>query len=88
MTNEMSSVEAMNCVNEHLAAGDVTGAQAIVILIEKQSSILPSSMFERVLRAAVKADCLTDDYSQWCERAYGRRQWPDVLQEALMSAYV
>lgn len=75
----MTAIEAMNCVTEHLTAGDYVGAQHIVMTIEKTQSILPSSTFERVLRVAVKADCLTNDYRAWCQAKYGNNVFLNML---------
>jgi hypothetical protein len=68
-----NAIAAMNSVLEHLAAGDVIGAQGIVMVVESIKATLPSSMFEKVLKAAIAADCLTTEYRTWCERAYGRK---------------
>lgn len=76
---DMDAINAMQCVNEHLAAGDIAAAQAIAMVIEKNQSALPSSTFERVLKAAIAAGCLTAEYRSWCERAYGRKQFAAMV---------
>lgn len=75
----MDAINAMQCVNEHLDAGDVIGAQAIVMIIEREHCVLPSSTFERVLKAATAAECLTAEYRSWCELAYGRVQFAAMV---------
>jgi len=72
-------VEAMGEVFGYLNAGDVAGAQAAVCAIESEVSTLPSSIFERVLRDSVKAGCVLPFFADFCERAYGRKTYADML---------
>jgi hypothetical protein len=74
-----SAVEAMGEVYGYLNDGNVAGAQAAVCAIESESSALPSCVFERVLRDAVKAGCLLPFYADFCERAYGRKAFAGML---------
>lgn len=75
----MDAIEAMQCVNEHLNAGDVVGAQAIVMIIESERATLPSSTMFRVLRSAIKAGCLTSEYRTWLENACGRAEFAEMV---------
>lgn len=54
-----NAIAAMNAVSDTLSAGDITGAQNLVMVIESTGSVLPSSYFESVLRAALADGCLT-----------------------------
>lgn len=75
----MNALEAMNEVYGHLNEGDVASAQRAVCTIESNACVLPSSIFERVLRAAVEADSLLPFYREFCERAYGRATFASML---------
>lgn len=79
MDNAFTAIEAMACVNEHLNAGDVVGAQAIVMIIESEHATLPSSTMFRVLRAAMKAGFLTQEYRTWLENACGRAEFSEMV---------
>lgn len=76
----MSVLDAMNRVQSLLNAGELEDAQLAVYEIESRESVLPSSMFESVLRAAVKADRLLPRYEQFCNGAYGRRQYASMVE--------
>ena len=82
----MTTVEAMERVNAKLLAQDVLGAQAEVLAIEREHATLPSSVFEAVLAQAVHTNQLTPDYSAWMSRAYGRRQYQELLTDLLTTA--
>lgn len=75
----MDVLEAMEAVTKCLLAQDLIGAQHQVLNIEANGSVLPSSTFERVLKAAVHANCLLPAYREFCERSYGRQQFTDLL---------
>jgi hypothetical protein len=75
----MTVIEAMNAVTKRLLEQDIVGAQHTVLVIERAGSTLPSSTFERVLKAAVHADCLLPAYREFCEGAYGRAVFANLL---------
>lgn len=64
----MTALEAMEEVNGFLSDGNVAGAQAAVVAIESEGSVLPSSVFERVLRAAVEQKVLLPFYRDFIKR--------------------
>ena len=84
----MNTIDAMDLINQHLHANELVLAQQKVIAIEStrpgpgnmHPARLPSSVFERVLRAAVRAGELTEDYRTFCERAYGRATFVRLLE--------
>lgn len=78
----MTAIEAMDTVTKQLLANDLIGAQHAVLNIEKHQSVLPSSTFERVLKASVHADCLLPTYSEFCQRAYGRAAYANIVAKA------
>ena len=75
----MSTLEAMSEVMSYLNAGDYAMAQCAVMSFERNGSCLPSSMFERVLRASISADQLLPLYADWCKRAYGVKNSNSIL---------
>jgi len=80
----MTAIEAMNEVNGYLNAGNIAGAQAAVVAIEAEQTVLPSSVFERVLRKAVESGELLPFYADFCKSAYGR----DVYEVIEASAHI
>lgn len=75
----MEVLEAMNAVTKALLAHDLIGAQHIVMNIERTRSVLPSSTFERVLKAAFHGNCLLPAYREFCDRAYSRKVVNEML---------
>jgi len=84
MTEVDVMMEVIGLVND----GAIVRAQERVLEIETApigAPRLPSSVFERVLRAALRAECLTTDYEAFCRRSYGRH-WPEVRDQARASS--
>lgn len=79
----MGAIEAMARVFAHLDDGDAVAAQRAVLGIEARGSVLPSSMFERVLRAAIEQDDLTPEYAHFCRAAYGAKVYVDLCAKFL-----
>lgn len=79
----METLEAMRKVSEALTRDDIGEAQLVVLEAERVRCTLPSSYFERVLQAALRADCLTPEYSEFCRRAYGLVQYRSMCAQAL-----
>lgn len=77
----MTALEAMNEVYGFLNEGNVAGAQAAVVTIESEGSVLPSSVFERVLRAARDSYTLLPFYAQFCRSAFGEGVYDRILSE-------
>lgn len=77
-TKEMT-MKAMNEVMGLVRDGEIVVAQALVLATEAEGSTLPSSVFEVVLKAAVKADQLLPDYAQFCQRAYGKAVYAKLV---------
>jgi hypothetical protein len=77
----MTTLEAMSFIEKQLAAGEVVAAQGTVMHLESERSTLPSSYFERVLRAALEGSCLTAEYRAWCERSYGASTFGYLLRK-------
>lgn len=76
----MSTVEAMNKVNALLDSGELAAAQTAVLANE---SVLPASVFERVLKAAVASNMLTADYARFCDARFGRGVFANMVWEAV-----
>lgn len=79
----MNVVTAMNKVYALLNANDLAGAQDAVMTIEDTHCVLPSSVFEQVLRSAAKAGKLEPSYATWCARAYGRKSFAALMAEIM-----
>lgn len=77
----MNAIEAMCEVFGYLETGDFACAQCAVMAIEQEHSVLPSSVFEKVLRAAIAADELLPQYAEWCRNAYGRRAYAEIVAQ-------
>jgi hypothetical protein len=78
----MTAVEAMREVYGFLNDSNVAGAQAAVVAIENEGSVLPSSVFERVLEQAVEAGKLASFYANFCKRAYGEGVYNGIVDSA------
>ena len=78
----MTDIEAMNAVTKLIIDQDVVGAQHVVLVIEKERAVLPSSTFARVLKLALQNDCLLPEYSDFCRRSYGRVVYENIVAKA------
>lgn len=76
----MTSIEAMNEVNGFLNDGNIVGAQAAVVAIEANGSVLPSSTFGRVLRAAAEQDAVLPLYRKFCRDMFGSEVYQQILE--------
>ena len=79
----MNAMIAMSRVFGHLTDNNVVAAQQAVLSIEAKGSVLPSSVFERVLRAAVAAGELQPAYATFCVSAYGKAAFTKIVHEVL-----
>jgi hypothetical protein len=78
-TKHMTPVEAVALVFGLVRIKSWTSAQQAILDIESQGSILPSSVFELVLRHSLLADRLLDEYADFCKRSYGREQYQAII---------
>jgi len=76
----MTAIEAMHEVYEYLNSGDFAMAQCAVMAHEQETSTLPSSVFERVLRLSIANDQLLPLYATWCKRAFGRAGYASIVR--------
>ena len=76
----MNTMQAMGEVYGYLRDGDVASAQCAVCAIEEKASVLPSSMFEHVLRAAVERDGLLPFFADFFRRVYGEETFTNMVE--------
>lgn len=82
----MNVIDAMKTVMDHVREDRLEEAQRFVIEIEANGgSALPSSMFEMVLVASLKAWRLTPEYQQFCITAYGLEQYTRIVRATARS---
>jgi hypothetical protein len=79
-------VEALCEVFGLLNTGNLVGAQASVLAHESGKCALPSSVFEHVLMAAVKADELLPEYESFCRNSYGHQVYQQIVAQAQVAA--
>ena len=73
------AMEAMDRVFTLLKAGKLKEAQKEVLQIEKEgNSQLPSSIYEKVLKAAIHGKALLPEYATFCKRAYGAKVYERI----------
>ena len=84
----MTALEAMNEVNGFLNDGNIAGAQAAVVAIEAEQTVLPSSVFERVLRKAVESGELLPFYADFCKRAYNEEVFVSIVVNSALGMVV
>jgi hypothetical protein len=72
----VNAIEAMSEVYGALDTDDYAWAQCAAMEL---SDVLPSSVFEKVLLASVKADQLLPQYAEFCRRAYGRVVYAEIV---------
>lgn len=75
----MPAIEAMREVYGFLNDGNVVGAQAAVVAIENEGNVLPSCVFERVLKRALATGLLAPFYANFCKRAYGEDAYSEIV---------
>jgi len=81
----VTALEAMDEVNGYLDDGNIAGAQAAVVAIEQEQTVLPSSVFGRVLREALKTDSILPFYSEFCKRVFSADAYNDIVATTLVS---
>lgn len=72
----VNAIEAMAEVYGALDTADYAWAQCTAMELW---SVLPSSVYEKVLLASVRADALLPQYADFCRRAYGRVVYAEIV---------